>query len=234
MVFYYSPGSSSLAVHIALNEIGVPFEAGPVLVAAKETRKPEFLAINSEGKVPSLIDGRLLTEVLAILFYLGEKYPQAKLLPETLEGKAQALWWMSFLASIVHGARGDAGEARAAFNLAARRLGDKEWALGDYSVADIFLFRLFWRFAARFKFAPGEFPTLEAHRARGCWHGRRSPLHSLRRRSPRKRLGLHCPKLEARAKSPGNPHGFDHARTWGDLGTWQRFSFSTNGSGPSE
>lgn len=167
LVFYYSPGSSSLAVHIALNEIGVPFQARPVLVATKETRKPEFLAINPEGKVPSLlIDGHLLTEVLAILFYLGEKYPQAKLLPQSLERKAQALSWMSFLASTVHGARGDAGEARAAFDLAAQRLGSKEWALGDYSVADIFLFRLFWRFAGRFKFAPGEFPTLEAHRTR--------------------------------------------------------------------
>jgi glutathione S-transferase len=167
LIFYFSPGSSSLAVHIALNEIGVPFEARPVLVAAKETRKPGFLAINPEGKVPSLlIDGRLLTEVLAILFYLGEKYPQAKLLPENLEGNAQALSWMSFLASTVHGARADAEEARAAFDLAAQRLGDKEWALGDYSVADIFLFRLFWRFTARFKFMAGEFPTLEAHRAR--------------------------------------------------------------------
>ncbi len=166
-VFYYSPGSSSLAVHIALNEIGAPFEARPVLVATKETRKPEFLAVNPEGKVPSLlIDGRLLTEVLAILFYLGEKYPEAKLLPDNLEGKAQALSWMSFLASTVHGARADAEEARAAFHLAAQRLGERDWALGDYSVADIFLFRLFWRFAARFKFVAGEFPTLEAHQTR--------------------------------------------------------------------
>ena len=166
-VFYYSPGSSSLAVHIALNEIGAPFEARPVLVATKETRKPEFLAVNPEGKVPSLlIEGRLLTEVLAILFYLGEKYPEAKLLPYNPEGKAQALSWMSFLASTVHGARADADEARAAFHLAAQRLGERDWALGDYSVADIFLFRLFWRFAARFKFAPDEFPALEAHRAR--------------------------------------------------------------------
>jgi glutathione S-transferase len=167
LVLYFSPWSSSLAVHIALNEIGAPFEARPVLVAAKETRQPEFLAINPEGKVPSLIvDGRLLTEVLAILFYLGEKYPAANLLPEDIEGKAQALSWMSFLASTVHGARADGEEARAAFHLAARRLGDRDWVLGDYSVADIFLFRLFWRFAARFKFTAGEFPTLEAHRAR--------------------------------------------------------------------
>jgi glutathione S-transferase len=167
LVFYYSPGSSSLAVHIALNEIGLPFEARPVFVATKETRKPEYLAVNPEGKVPSLlIDAKLLTEVLAILFYLGEKYPEAKLLPQDLLGKAQGLSWMSFLASTVHGARVDAGEARAALHLAAQRLGDREWALGAYSVADIFLFRLFWRFAARFKFAPGEFPTLEAHQAR--------------------------------------------------------------------
>ncbi len=138
-----------------------------MLVTTEETRKPEFRAVNPEGKVPSLlIDGRLLTEVLAILFYLGKKYPQAKLLPAGLEAEAQALSWMSFLASTVHGARADAADARAAFASAAQRLGTREWALGDYSVVDIFLFRLFWRFAARFDFATGEFPSLEAHRAR--------------------------------------------------------------------
>ncbi|MGP8232168.1 MAG: glutathione S-transferase family protein [Methylovirgula sp.] len=167
LVFYFSPGSSSLAVHIALHEAGAAFEARPVLVATQETRSPEFRTINPEGKVPSLlIDGRLLTEVLAILFYLGRKYPRAKLLPKDIEGEAQALSWMSFLASTVHGARADATEARAAFALAVQRLGTREWALGDYSVVDIFLFRLFWRFAARFNFAPGEFPSLETHRAR--------------------------------------------------------------------
>jgi glutathione S-transferase len=117
--------------------------------------------------VPSLIiDGRLLTEVLAILFYLGKTYPQAKLLPQDVEGEAQALSWMSFLASTVHGARADAADARAAFALATQRLGAREWALGEYSIVDIFLFRLFWRFARRFEFAAGEFPHLEAHRAR--------------------------------------------------------------------
>ncbi|MEW6437576.1 MAG: glutathione S-transferase family protein [Pseudomonadota bacterium] len=167
LVLYFSPGSSSLAAHIALHEAGAHFEARPVLVATKETRQPEFLAINPEGKVPSLvIDGRLLTEVLAILFYLGKTYPQAKLLPQDVEGEAQALSWMSFLASTVHGARADAADARSAFALATQRLGAREWALGDYSIVDIFLFRLFWRFAARFQFAPGEFPNLEAHRAR--------------------------------------------------------------------
>ncbi|MEI9915815.1 MAG: glutathione S-transferase N-terminal domain-containing protein [Methylovirgula sp.] len=144
-----------------------PSRRSPFWSPRKRRAKPEFLAINPEGKVPSLlIDGQLLTEVLAILFYLGEKYPEGRLLPESLEGKAQALSWMSFLASTVHSARADGDEVRGAFRLAAKRLGDRAWALGDYSVADIFLFRLFWRFAARFKFVAGEFPTLEAHRAR--------------------------------------------------------------------
>jgi glutathione S-transferase len=167
LVLYYSPGSSSLAVHIALNEIGLPFDARPVFVATKETRKPDYLAVNPEGKVPSLlIDGQLLTEVLAILFYLGEKYPETKLLPQDLEGKAQALSWMSFLASTVHRSGKDEAEARAALALAERRLGDREWALGTYSAVDIFLFRVFWRIAGRFKFAAGEFPIMEAHETR--------------------------------------------------------------------
>jgi glutathione S-transferase len=167
LAFYFSPGSSSLAVHIALHEVGAAFTAHPVLIARDETRSPDFRAVNPEGKVPSLlIDGRLLTEVLAILFYLGRRYPRANLLPEDLMGEAQALSWMSFLASSVHGARTDAAAARVAFAVAAERLGAREWALNAYSMVDIFLFRLFWRFAARFDFAPGEFPNLAAHRAR--------------------------------------------------------------------
>jgi glutathione S-transferase len=167
LVFYYSPGSSSLAVHIALNEIGLPFEARPVFVATKQTREPDYLAVNPEGKVPSLlIDGTLLTEVLAILFYLSEKHPEAKLLPQDLDGKAQALSWMSFLASTVHRSAHNEADARAALALAQHRLGSREWALGVYSAVDIFLFRVFWRIAGRYKFAAGEFPILEAHRAR--------------------------------------------------------------------
>jgi glutathione S-transferase len=167
LVCYFSPGSSSLAAHIALNEIGTPFEVHWVFTAKEDTRKPEFLAINPEGKVPSVqIDGRLLTEVLAILFYLGETYPDAHLLPADIEGKAQALSWMSFLASTVHTSGRDPERARAAFELAAGRLGDRDWALGTYSAVDIFLFRLFWRFAPRLGFAPGAFPTLEAHQKR--------------------------------------------------------------------
>jgi glutathione S-transferase len=52
------------------------------------------------------------------------------------------------------------------YALANRRLGDSDWAVGDYSIADIHLFRLYWRFAASLKPSPGSFPRLEAHHAR--------------------------------------------------------------------
>ena len=65
---------------------------------------PDFLALNPEGKVPVLlVDGRPLTEVAAILFYLAKRFPDAELLPrDDLEAEAQALSWMSFIASTLH------------------------------------------------------------------------------------------------------------------------------------
>jgi len=155
-----------MAVHIALHEIGAPFEPHPMSFAKREMRAPEFLAINPEGKVPTLlIDGRRLTEVAAILFYLARRFPAAALLPENdLEAEAQAVSWMSFIAAFLHPARG-LGPAVAAerFGLADRRLGKQDWALGRYSIADIHLFRLFWRYVGSHKPARGSFPALEAH-----------------------------------------------------------------------
>jgi glutathione S-transferase len=78
LVLYFAPGSSSMAVHIALHEIGVPFEARPISLAGKEQRAPAFVALNPKGKVPTLvIDERPLTEVAAILFYLAKRFPDA-------------------------------------------------------------------------------------------------------------------------------------------------------------
>ena len=168
LTLYFSPGSSSMAAHIALHEVGAPFEARPVSSKRGETRTAEYLAINPEGKVPTLlIDGRPLTEVAGILFYLARAFPEAKLLPSDPEGQARAVSWMSFLASSVHPARGKGSEhARAIYGIADARLGDRTWVLGDYSIADIHLFRLFWRFGGLIGVEPGECPNLIAHRAR--------------------------------------------------------------------
>ena len=168
LTLYFSPGSSSMAAHIALHEVGADFDAHPISFRRKENRSPEFLALNPEGKVPLLlIGGRPLTEVAAILFYLARRYPDAQLLPEGAEAQAQAISWMSFAASTLHPARRQGLEhATAVYGLADRRLAGRDWVLGRHSIADIHLFRLFWRLNASLRPAPGAFPNLMAHHAR--------------------------------------------------------------------
>jgi glutathione S-transferase len=166
LTLYFSPGSSSMAPHIALHEIGVEFERRPVLLAKGEQHLPEYLALNPEGKVPTLlVDDRPMTEVAAILYYLAKRFPAAGLWPEAgLEAEAQAISWMSFIASTIHPARRIGPERwREMFRLAERRLGDSEWAVGGYSIADIHLFRLYWRFANALEPEPGNYPSLSAH-----------------------------------------------------------------------
>ena len=163
---YFAPGSSSMAPHIALHEIGCPFTPRPLSFHNRETRTPQFLALNPAGKVPVLVaDGRPISEVLAILTYLARTHPEAALLPEGAVGEAQALDWMSFLASTVHASRKQGLEAaRAAWALAERKLGAADWAAGGrYSMADIHLFRIYWRFRASLNPGPGEFAGLERH-----------------------------------------------------------------------
>jgi glutathione S-transferase len=168
LTLYFAPGASSFAPHIALHEIGVAFEAKPMSFKQNDMRSAEFLALNPEGKVPTLVvDGRPLTEVAAILFYLARRFPDAGLLPpDDIEAEAQALSWMSFIASTLHPARKQGLDyAKQVYGIADRRLGDG-WAIGRYSIADIHLFRLYWRLANSLHPAPETFPNLTAHYAR--------------------------------------------------------------------
>jgi glutathione S-transferase len=168
LTLYFAPGSSSFAVHIALHEIGVAFEARPMSFKGNDLHSPDYLKLNPEGKVPTLvIDGRPLTEVAAILVYLAKQFPDAELLPsDDIEADAQALSWMSFIASTLHPARRRGREyAKQVYGIADRRLGSG-WALGRYSIVDIHLFRLYWRLANSLKPAPETFPNLTAHYAR--------------------------------------------------------------------
>jgi glutathione S-transferase len=166
LALYFAPGSSSMAPHIALHEVGANFEPRPLSFARKEQRSEEYLRINPEGRVPTLlIDGRPLSEVAAILFYLARAFPAARLLPEgDAEAEAQVVSWMSFIAATLHPAR-RRGSAYAdeVWAIADRRLGPQEWAVGRYSIADIHLFRLYWRLANSLHPPPGKFPNLAAH-----------------------------------------------------------------------
>lgn len=170
LTLFLAPGSSSMAPHIALHEIGQPFEARALSFARKQNREPAYLALNPEGKVPTLlVEGRPLTEVAGILFYLARRFPEAALLPiGDAEAEAQVVSWMSFLASTVHPARRQGPDhARAIYALVDQRLASRDWAVGDRpSIADIHLFRLYWRIRNASGLTPAEVPRLEAHYAR--------------------------------------------------------------------
>ena len=105
--FYYSGAPNPTKVTLFLEEAGLPYEPIPIDCRKGDQHKPEYLAVNPEAKVPTLlIDGRQLTEVAAILYYLAKRFPEAGLWPVGgLEAEAQAISWMSFIASTVHPAR---------------------------------------------------------------------------------------------------------------------------------
>jgi len=156
-----------MAPHIALHEIGVEFESRWVSFAKREQYAPEYLAVNPEGKVPTLlVNGRPLTEVAATLYYLAKRFPEAGLFPTgDLDAEAHIISWMSFIAATVHPARRIGVERwKEVFEIAENRLARKDWAVGGrYSIADIHLFRLFWRFFTTLHPAPDAYPSLFVH-----------------------------------------------------------------------
>lgn len=100
---YFSPGACSLAPHIVLEELGVAYETHKVNLAAGEQRAPEYLKMNPLGRVPTLeIDGRILTENIAILTFLGGAFPKRGLWPRETLDQAAAISMMGFLSSSVH------------------------------------------------------------------------------------------------------------------------------------
>jgi glutathione S-transferase len=160
MKLYYSPGACSQAAHIALYETGLPFETARVDLATKQVESGEdYLAVNAKGAVPALAldDGQILTEGAAVLHYIADQAPAARLLPPlgTL-AYYRELEWLNWLASELHKAfsplfhpsgdpaaraRGLADvEAKLAFADAALA-GSGLWLTGEtFTVADAYLF----------------------------------------------------------------------------------------------
>jgi glutathione S-transferase len=101
MKLYYSPGACSLAPHIALREAGLSFEIEKVDLAAKKTeRGADYWTINPKGYVPALQldDGEILTEASAVLQYIADLKPAAKLLPAAgTKERYRALEWIGFI-----------------------------------------------------------------------------------------------------------------------------------------
>jgi glutathione S-transferase len=81
-------------VHMALEEAKAAYEISPVNLMKGEQKNPEYLKLNPNGKVPTLIDdGLVMWESVAILLYLAEKFPAANLLPAAAADRARAFQW---------------------------------------------------------------------------------------------------------------------------------------------
>lgn len=101
---YYSPGACSLAPHIILQEIGLPFELRLADARGKRLlENADYVAVNPRGRIPALhIDGFLLTENVAIVSYLALQHPHAGLLPQAPQARARCLEMLAWLSSTVH------------------------------------------------------------------------------------------------------------------------------------
>ena len=161
---YYSPGSCALASHIALQEAGAAYTAERIDFKTSQQTSPEYLAINPKGRVPALVTDRgILTETPAVLAFIAQSFPQAKLAPlEDSFAFAQAQAFNSYLCSTVHVAHAHRGRAYrwaneeasfadmkrkvpetmgACFALIERNMLRGPWVMGDaYTICDPYLF----------------------------------------------------------------------------------------------
>ena len=100
MLLYGLGPSRSTRISWALEEIGIDWQYRKLDSRKGEHRAEDYLRINPGGKVPALVDGEfILTESMAIITYLGEKYPASKLVPQGLEERANYFRWSSFAVS---------------------------------------------------------------------------------------------------------------------------------------
>lgn len=162
--FYYSTNSCSLGIRVILEETGLPYDPVKIDFRAREQFGEAFGAVNPKRKVPALLrpDGSLLTEFQAIAFWLARSHPEAGLLAGDMEGQIRTMEVMDFIVASVHmrgftfilapakfSALPPAQEELTAHGLAqvglgfdrlSEVLGDKNWLMGHYSIADAALF----------------------------------------------------------------------------------------------
>jgi glutathione S-transferase len=162
---YYATGTCALASHIALEEAGAAYTAERVDFKSSQQTSPEYLAINPKGRVPALVTDRgVLTETPAILAFVAQSAPSAKLMPDDPFAFAQAQSFNSYLCSTVHVAHAHKGrgyrwateessfadmkrkvpETMAAnFALIERDMLKGPWVMGEqYTACDAYLFTL--------------------------------------------------------------------------------------------
>jgi glutathione S-transferase len=163
---YYAPGTCALASHIALQEAGAAYETKRLDFKTNQQNSAEYLAINPKGRVPSLVTERgILTETPAMLAFIAQSFPQAKLAPlDDPYAFAQVQAFNSYLCSTVHVAHAHKGRGYrwasdeasfadmkrmvpksvgASFALIERDMLKGPWVMGDsYTICDPYLFTL--------------------------------------------------------------------------------------------
>lgn len=161
MKLYYMPGACSLADHITLEWTGAPYQAQKM--THDELKQPEYLRLNPAGAVPTLeVDGWVLTQNAAILNYLADSFPDAKLGgDDSAKGRAEVNRWVGFVNADVHpafkplfGATGYLDDntvinktkthalqqLKGLFQRANTQLKGQDWIAGSRSIADAYLF----------------------------------------------------------------------------------------------
>jgi glutathione S-transferase len=182
---YGRAGSGSLAVQVALEEIGASYEC--VWISRDSADLDKYRKVNPTGKVPALAlpDGKLMFESAAMLIHLAQTHPQARLAPAPgTAGDAIFLQWMVFLSANVYeaalrmhypsrySARGDADadavrqqgmiDFKAHLAIIARSL--KPYVLGaEYSIADTYLYMLGGWYVGESSELHASLPALAAH-----------------------------------------------------------------------
>jgi glutathione S-transferase len=163
---YFAPGTCALASHIALAESGADYTAERIDFKTNQQQSPEYLAINPKGRVPALVTDRgVLTENPAMLAYIAQSFPKAKLAPlDDPYAFAQVQSINSYLSSTVHVAHSHKGRGYrwateessfadmkktlpksmgAVFALLEQNLLKGPWMMGEsYTICDPYLFTL--------------------------------------------------------------------------------------------
>ncbi len=155
---YTAPTPNGWKASITLEELEMPYEVHVVNLMAGDQKKPEYLKLNPNGRIPTIVDrdeGDFpVFESGAIMIYLAEK--AGRLLPTDRKGRSRVIQWLMFQMGGIGPMMGQANvfyryfpekipaaidryqnESRRLFEVLDRRLGESEWLADDYSIADI-------------------------------------------------------------------------------------------------
>ena len=103
LALYYAPNTCALAPYVTLTEAGADFEVRPLDFRKRQNFSPEYLKINPKHKVPALVvDGKILTENVAIHQWVHRTFPDAKILPSDSWDQLQAISLHAWCASGIH------------------------------------------------------------------------------------------------------------------------------------